>query len=850
MAMTRKSKVLLVLLALPVVLVLAGIVTLKLVFTSEKLKTMVIPRIEDATHRTVSLNAVSLAFFPSLGLDIDGFTLSNRVGAGFSRSPFVSFDRLHVSVKILPLLKGTVEANAIVIEHPHILIETDSTGTSNYADMTQPAQPSAAPAATVAAQPTKSSSMGLVVSELRIVDGAVDYVDHKSNSATRMQGFTLDMTVDTKGGTLITEGKASIGALSYGTVETPLIGNLALSSDHRLTYDQTKDVLTVEKGNITFQQMSMTLSGTVADLRGMMRLNLVLGAEALPITDLLSLIPKEYMKKAEGLKGNGTVQVRIAVTGTITDSTTADASGTITTSGASIQYPQLPKPVSNITIVSGFTRSKTEQEFHIDRFTANLGQNPISLTMRVQHFDDPTIALTANGSLNLAEVPQFYPLEAGTELAGTVRADVNVAGKVMEPMSMKATGSIAFSGVSVKTAATTKPVRNLNGTITFNNQLVESKNLAMSVGSSDLTLSFWLKNYLSLMSTDKAAPAPTANMTLRSNHLYTADIMEEDQKKETPAAQGQHTVPPAPAAAQGSIQSGKSTMPLPNVDMEIDGTIGTLTMQRFEFSNVRTTMRVSKGTVTLQNFSLNAYDGSVLSKGTLNIKDSQKPVFDFNMNMNNVAARSMLSQFSSFGQRLTGGLTMTASMKGELNDTLGLNPNTLTGSGRVSIQNGTLTGYKVNEALAGLLHLPELDTVRFKDWSNSFAVENGRVIIKDLKITAANADYVVNGSQGMDGSLDYATTLYLPAGISSRVTIAGFAGEAVNAFKDQSGRLRLDFSVGGTTENPRVQLNTEQAKNKLAEMAKQKVLNETQKVQEKVKQKAGDALKGLFRGKK
>ena len=51
MSMSRKSKIWLVILAIPVVLVVAGIVALKMMFTSEKLKSMVIPRAEAATGR-------------------------------------------------------------------------------------------------------------------------------------------------------------------------------------------------------------------------------------------------------------------------------------------------------------------------------------------------------------------------------------------------------------------------------------------------------------------------------------------------------------------------------------------------------------------------------------------------------------------------------------------------------------------------------------------------------------------------------------------------------------------------------------------------------------------------------
>jgi hypothetical protein len=122
-------------------------------------------------------------------------------------------------------------------------------------------------------------------------------------------------------------------------------------------------------------------------------------------------------------------------------------------------------------------------------------------------------------------------------------------------------------------------------------------------------------------------------------------------------------------------------------------------------------------------------------------------------------------------------------------------------------------------------------------------------VVKDLRITALNADYAVNGSQGLDGSLDYGLSVYLPPDMSAKVNIPGFPGEAVNLFKDQSGRLKLDFNVGGSTDDPTVRLDTAPAKERAETMAKEKLQQEKQKLEQSVRQKTEDALKKIFKPK-
>ncbi len=86
-------------------------------------------------------------------------------------------------------------------------------------------------------------------------------------------------------------------------------------------------------------------------------LDLAIGSDSLNIADHLSLVPVEYMEKAEGAEGTGIAQVSIAITGTLSDSTSSEFDGTITARGASLRFPQVPKPITDITIVSRFTNT-------------------------------------------------------------------------------------------------------------------------------------------------------------------------------------------------------------------------------------------------------------------------------------------------------------------------------------------------------------------------------------------------------------------------------------------------------------------------------------------------------------
>lgn len=867
MALSKKAKIWLIILAIPLVLIVVGAVALKLYFTSDRLKALIIPKIEEATQRTVTVGDISLSLFPALAVDLEGLTISAPQGIRFDKEEFISLEELILDVNILALLGNRLEIDEIVLHRPRLYLEVNKEGIANYSPPEDTRKIAEQPGPREPQMPEKEGaprpSTGLLLSNFQIIDGEIEYLDKISNRRIVITDYDQQMRakVSGGGGDVFLESESSIGSLSYGSMKSFLITNLPITTYQRLTYKQGEEILFLDSLSVGVREISLVLKGTIERVQSKPNLNLSLHSTRADLTQLLSLVPKEYMKDAEGVSSSGKFQFAMTIKGESSDSVLPGIKGTFAVSDGSIRYSGFPKAITNINLSGSFEKppvlpgKRHPGQFGIERMSASLGTSAVMGQLRIADFDNPTLSASFKGEMNLAEVKEYYPLEQGTELTGLLSANFSLAGKAKIPASIKADGKLEFHNVTMKMANSPKPLENLNGVITFNNQSIDSKRLSMNVGESDMVLSFTMRNYLALVMEDAAASGmPSMVTTLTSKQVRTVDLMTEETSGASETA-----IQPAeklPAAGGRQISGGQvQSALLPNMDVDANVSIEKLLTEKFEFTNARGSVKIREGIITLQNFSVNAFEGNVVTKGTLDVRRLDRRPFNLDLNITDVEAHALLPKFTSFGNNLFGKFSMNTSLKGDLNDTLGLNPKTLNGNGKVDIAGGKYIGSLMTTKLADYTGVSELRQVDFKNWSNTFTVADGRIHIKDLKIATANTDFVVNGSQGFDGSLDYRMLVRLPESASNRLKIGGLGGELMNFLKDKDGRLNLNFKVTGTSSDPSYALDTQQAQEAAKQALEQKAREGVKrledeakkKAEEELKKKAGEGLKKLFK---
>jgi AsmA protein len=125
-----------------VLLVLAGVI-FALTFDPNRYKGQIENLVKEKTGRTLRLAGdLEVAFWPSLGANVSGVTLSEQS----SDRQFLALDSAHASVAVLPLLHGAVVVDGIRVSGLKANVVKNKDGTFNFSDLLQQKAPVKEPA--------------------------------------------------------------------------------------------------------------------------------------------------------------------------------------------------------------------------------------------------------------------------------------------------------------------------------------------------------------------------------------------------------------------------------------------------------------------------------------------------------------------------------------------------------------------------------------------------------------------------------------------------------------------------------------------------------------------------------
>lgn len=427
------------------VIIVAAVIAVSLVTSSEKLTQLVKKYAPDFVTCKVELGKADLTIlktFPNVGVAIDNVALINPMD-GSPSDTVANIDRLIVSLDVKRLLKSNeIVIRKCVVEDAFVNVYTDGNGLSNL-DIFK----------TSGEKDTVSSNYGYLVDveSVKIKNSEVYYVDSLSGLAAHVSALDLDLkggmrdrdadvALDLKMGELsVDKNKIRIASSGFSVVLKGSVKNyndidgvLQLASpdfsisfgDEYLTHDALGLKLPLEfsldnrsgslkEAQIALNDYLVNLTGELGLAEnGDVNMDLCLNTNTLVLEDLINYLPKNVYNSLAGLKPAGRLSiVEAQIKGTYNDSLMPVVTARLAAHDASAEISGLPYPLQGIEMQGNLDLNLNEKS-NLEITTLSATMHDTRLNGRCYIYDltdDLTLDIAAKADLPLTDVKRYLP---------------------------------------------------------------------------------------------------------------------------------------------------------------------------------------------------------------------------------------------------------------------------------------------------------------------------------------------------------------------------------------------------------------------------------------------------------
>ncbi|MEN8249747.1 MAG: AsmA-like C-terminal region-containing protein [Bacteroidota bacterium] len=548
----------------------------------------------------------------------------------------------------------------------------------------------------------------------------------------------------------------------------------------------------------------------------------------LNLANLSKLFPIEGLEEMSGIfkadfKANG-----------VYDSITSEIpkiDAVMSLTDGNIKYIDLPAPLNDINVTTTIKNESgvlNDTELKISSFNMDLDGLPISGSLLVDNLDDYHWDMTLEGDLDFDKlfpiINKMSPMP-GTTIGGKIAAHFRTAGKMSDVDNenydrISNSGSFDFNNFTYTDSVYLPMGMNISsGSFAFNPKEMVVSTLQMNVGKSDFKAEGKITNYIKYIFNDDETIF--GNLAISSNKVDLNEFMTEEVEDEEAEEDSEpYTVIEVPE----------------NIDFVMQADMKQIIYDDLVLNDAVGEIIVRDGVVNLNNLATSTLGGKIVFNGNYDTRDMEKPSFDMGLDVSNIEIKQSYNTFNTIqalapiAKNLDGNASTNFSLSGILKEDMMPDLGTISGAGLIEVLNAQLSGSKLVTGLTSNFKGGDKENLALKDIIMNVSIEDGKLNVKpfDLKINNYNAN--VGGSTSLDGLLDYDLKLDVPAGnlgSQANALLGSLTGS-----ENTSDVIKLNFGIGGTYDDPKVNLLGTDAK----DIAKQAV---TDKATDLVKDNTG-----------
>ncbi len=760
--------------------------------------------------------------FPNASVMIDDFIV---VGKGdFEQDTLLRFDRLRGVVDIKSLFGDQIVVNRVQLKNPYVFARVLADGRANWEILKDTGEDE------TEELDAEEAAFRLQLDKLTIENAYLYYVDSLSKMSAALENLNFTMSGDMTQSATDLDIYTTIERASYELDFVPLLNRAEVEAKIALLADFANNKYIFGENSVRVNAILLNFQGWLAVLDEGLDMDLKLNAPQMQFKDLLSMIPAIYAKDFETIQTKGALSFDAFAKGVLTDSIYPAFDVKLNVADAYFKYPDLPASVDDINIAAQLSNPGGDvdlTELNISNLRFKIKNNPFGVNLYAKNFfTDPYFKAGANGVLDLGTIKDVYPLDS-MELSGVLTADLSVASR-MSYIEKEQYEKIAANGKLLLNDAVYRAEGLPDVAVNALELVFSSRNLALNscdvqIANTDLHATGTLDNYMAYLLRDDTL---RGTLNLASEQISLNDFITADEDA-------------APAESVEEVESDSLVVLPKNIDFTMKADLKKILYDKMVFENLRGTIVLKDGVLNLKNANMNAFGGAMSLNAVYDTSKETEAKVDADMNISEVLYTEVFKQMdmaqklAPVFENMTGKFSAVMTVGGLMDQTLSLVYPTVNGKGTLKSRELSVSNLKVLDAMAIALQKEELKTIKAKNMTLPFEIREGRVYTGPFDIKSGNLDMTVEGSSGLDETLDYITKITIPQQVTSLP-------------------VKLEVKIGGTFDKPKVKLGASETLNAVKDAAKEKVNEATAKLVEEARkqkenlmneaQKAGDKL--------
>ncbi len=723
-------------------------------------KDYLVNQAEQALGRKVSVGKVGISLWNGIGVRLNDFSLSDD--PSFSSGDFIRAKDLQVNLKIMPLFSKEIEIKRLILHKPVIGVRRNKNGTFNFASLGGTGREKVPSAATKDREPSqkKAATLPILVSLVDISDGDLHYLDRKEGVDLRIKKIDLRVTDLNFDKPFSVQLAAALFSEKQNFKVQARLGPLRPETDiDQVPLDGKINVDLIDFGRLT---------------------------SAAPI--IKALLPKD-------LKLTGSLRIKdTQFKGTLKK---LALTGTVEGTDASIHFGQYFRKDSGIPFVISFDGQVANNNLSFRQAKVTLRGLELVGKGNVRLGIEPSLNLSVDSNLfSLKGWEKIVPAIKNYQLSGNARIQTSVKGRWAKGTTPRIKGTLALSGVNAKAPQFRKALKDLSAKINFTGNGADLKETTFTLGRSRIRLEAEIKQFSPLRVSYK---------------LFTPEIWPADFQAALPAERKADVIKDLSSMGQLSTKNG-------NLNYQGKLNSGQGSLYNIKYKNLGAELVLENNIAKIREFRVQALNGSLEAQGTYSFRNPV-PSFSLSSKVRGLDLKELYRSLDPKApQAIQGSLNADLKVSGSGKDWSEIKPR-LRGEGKAEVLAGALLNFNLAEgAISGITGIPGLTSLitpqvrekypeifqskdtKFKELKGLFSLNEGRMDVKDFRITAADYTVLGKGRANFDRDVNFRALMLLSQRLSDDLANAA---KEVRYIYNANKQLEIPFRLTGTLPNVR-----------------------------------------------